>query len=80
MTARIYGTITDSATGQVIPTSTASCPGYSVVNRGGGYWFLTVGAATCDVTAQAPNYVPQTKQITVGDGTINQLNFILVHV
>lgn len=80
MSARIYGTITDAATGLVIPTSTASSPGYSVVNRGGGYWFLTFGTATCDVTAQAPNYVPQTKQITVGDGTINQLNFILVHV
>lgn len=80
MSARIYGTITDAANGQVIATATASCPGYSVVNRSGGYWFLTYGAATCDVTAQAPNYVPQTKQITVADGTINQLNFALVHV
>ena len=80
MSARIYGSIKDAATNQVITTATASCPGYTVNNSNGAYWFLTVGSATVDVTASAPSYHPQTQRITVVNGSINNLNFTLTHM
>lgn len=79
MSARIFGVVYDTAN-QVIATATVVCPGYTINGSNGAYWFLTGGSATVDVTASAPNYYPQTKRITVVNGSINRLDFNLTHV
>lgn len=80
MSARIYGSITDSVTGTLIATASVSAPPYTVTCQNGAYLFMTPGAATVAVTASAPDYVPQTKTVTVTNGQVKNLPFALVHV
>lgn len=80
MSGRVYGGVTDAATSNVITNATVSAPPYTVSNNSGMYWFLTPGSATVDVTASAPNYTPQTKQVVVVDGQMKHVPFALVHV
>lgn len=80
MSGRVYGGVTDAGTGNVITNAAVSAPPYAVTINSGIYYFLTPGSATVDVTASAPDYVPQTKKVTVIDGQMKHVPFALVHV
>lgn len=80
MAGRVYGSVTDAATSNLITNATVSAPPYTVTNSNGTYVFTTPGAATVDVTASAPDYIPQTVSVTVANGGVVQRNFALVHV
>lgn len=80
MSATVAGTVYSVATGQPIGNASVSAPPYSVHITNGSYYFVTPGAATVDVTASAPDYIPQTKQVTVTNGQIKRVDFPLVHV
>ena len=80
MSARVFGTVKDAATGTTITTALVVAPPYTVTCTNGTYTFTTPGAATVTVTASAPSYVSQNKSVTVANGQNKQVNFSLVHV
>lgn len=80
MSSRVYGSVTDAATGSLITTATVTASPYSVINSSGSYYFIMPAGGTVSVTASAPNYTPQTKDVTVGTGQVKLLNFALNHV
>jgi hypothetical protein len=80
MSARIYGTVRNANTNALIPTAVVSAPTYYVTNSGGAYQLITPGAAAVNVTATASGYVSQTKPVTVTDGAIKRVDFLLVPV
>lgn len=80
MSARVYGTVKDAATGVTITTATVVAPPYTVTCTNGVYNFTTPGACTVTVTASDANYVSQPKSVTVANGQNKLVNFSLVHV
>jgi hypothetical protein len=80
MSARIYGTVRNANTNALIANAVVTAPPYTVVNAGGSYQFVTPGASSVSVTATAPGYVSQTKPVTVPDGAIKRVDFLLVPV
>ncbi|MFM2089656.1 MAG: hypothetical protein RLZZ127_145 [Planctomycetota bacterium] len=77
MSARIYGTVKNATTNTLIATAVVTAPPYTVVNSSGSYQFTTPGAATVNVTASAPGFTPQTKSVTVADGQVKRVDFLL---
>lgn len=77
MSALIYGTVYRQD-GTIITTAVVTAPPYTVQNSSGHYQFNTPGAATVDVTASATGFTPQTKQVTVANGAVKQVDFTLV--
>ncbi len=80
MSARVYGTVKDAATGATITTATVVAPPYTVTCTNGNYNFTTPGGCTVIVTASDPNYVTQPQSVTVTNGQNKLVNFALVHV
>ncbi len=80
MTARVYGTVKNANTNALIPTAVVTAGSYTVTNSGGAYQFITPGPATVNVTGAATGFVSQTKPVTVADGAVKRLDFLLVPV
>lgn len=81
MTARVIGTVKDAATGLQITTASVVAPPYTVVCSNGSYYFLAAGAiSNVVITASAPNYIAQNKTVSVPNGGVKQVDFLLVHV
>jgi hypothetical protein len=80
MSARVFGTVKDAATGTTITTALVVAPPYTVTCSNGSYTFNTPGAATVTVTASDANYVSHNTTVSVTNGQNKLLNFSLVHV
>jgi len=75
---KIYGYVTDQATGQPISGATVTVQGVgSVTTDSSGYYEITVNPGTYTVTAEANGYYSQTKSVTVGDGELVRADFAL---
>lgn len=80
MSARVYGSIVDSITHNLITNASVTATPYTVTCAGGAYSFVTPGAATVTVVCSAPNYITQSVPISLTNGQVKNLAFALVHV